>query len=152
MPRVCVPGRYTDFPTDIIIDTTIPQSTVSTQFACTNNIPRNVVSICGVAYTTCSGPVVVPTVDGWFSSRLPFKISHIPQRDVILGADWINACQPQFVNGGLLRPSENIISHLPTGHSWSSASSVTTPTPGAFSITAHHDDRSLLIVYLSYVS
>jgi hypothetical protein len=62
--------------------------------------------------------VVIPTADGWFHSRLPFKISYLPRGDVVLGADWIAICQPQFCHGGILWPLQSVVAHLPTGHSW----------------------------------
>jgi hypothetical protein len=118
MSRVCLSGTYADVPAQIIIDSSYLQSTLSTQFSCTHHVPRDVTTVRGVAHITCSGPVVVPTADGWFHSRLPFKISYLPRGDVVLGADWIAVCQPQLCHGGILRPLQSVVAHLPTGHSW----------------------------------
>lgn len=104
MSRVCLSGTYADFPAEIFIDPNKTESILSTQFSCYHNVPRNVTSIRGVAHVACSGPVVVPTDGGWFRSRLPFQVKYSPQADVILGADWIAACQPEFVDGGIRRP------------------------------------------------
>ncbi|KIM73505.1 hypothetical protein PILCRDRAFT_829092 [Piloderma croceum F 1598] len=118
MPRICLSGTYADFPAKIFVDSTKPQSTLSTQFSCAHNVPRDVTSIRGVAHVSCSGPVVVPTEGGWFHSRLPFQIVYSSQADVLLGADWIAACQPDFVYGGIRRPLQITLDRLPAGHSW----------------------------------
>jgi hypothetical protein len=98
---VCLSGAYAGFPAKILIDPTKPQSILSTQFSCTHNVPRDVTTIRGVAHVTCSGPVVVPTEDGWFCSQLPFQIMYSSQMDMFLGPDWIEACWPQFLYGGI---------------------------------------------------
>jgi hypothetical protein len=94
MSPICFLGTYADFPTEIVIDPTKPHSTVSTQFSCAHNVPRDVSTIHGIAHVSSSGPIVVPTDGGWFCSRLPFKIMYSSQADVLLGADWFTACQP----------------------------------------------------------
>src|ERR1700683_5513781 len=99
MSRVSLSGTYANFPAKIFIDPSKPESVLSTQFSCYHNVPRNVTSICGVAHVACSALVIVPT-DG----RLPFQVKYSPQADVLLGADWIVACQPKFVDGGIHQP------------------------------------------------
>ena len=69
-------GTYVEFPAQIIVDPTAQESVLSTQFACSHNVPRNVLTVRGVAHVSASGPVVVPTADGWFHSSLPFKIMY----------------------------------------------------------------------------
>ena len=86
MSRICLPGTYADFPAKIFIDSTKPNSTLSTQFSCAHNInvPHDVTSIRGVAHVTCSGPVVVPTEGRWFHSQLSFQIVYSSQADMPL--------------------------------------------------------------------
>jgi hypothetical protein len=118
MSTVRLTGTYVEFPAQIIVDPTVQESVLSTQFACSHNVPRNVLTVRGVAHVSASGPVVVPTADGWFHSSLPFKIIYSTRCDVLLGADWLAACQPRFLHGGILRPSEASLARLPIGHSW----------------------------------
>ncbi|KIM79797.1 hypothetical protein PILCRDRAFT_822972, partial [Piloderma croceum F 1598] len=115
MSCICLSGTYADFPAKIFIYSTKPNSMLSTQFSCAHNVPRDVTSIRGVAHVTCSGPVIVPTEGGWFHSCLPFQIVYSSQADVLLGADWIAACQPDFVHGGIRRPLQITLDHLLTG-------------------------------------
>jgi hypothetical protein len=118
MSTVCLTGTYVEFPAQIIIDPTVQESVLSTQFACNHNVPRTVLTVRGVAHVSASGPVVVPTGGGWFHSSLPFKISYLTRCDVVLGTDWLAACQPQFLHGGILRPSDAALDRLPDGHNW----------------------------------
>ena len=119
MFTICLMGRYVEFPVQIIIDPTVQESVLSTQFACNHNVPHTVLTVRGVAHVSASRPVVVPTWGGgWFHSSLPFKISYLTCCDVVLGTNWLAACQPQFLHGGILRPSEAALDQLPDGHSW----------------------------------
>jgi hypothetical protein len=54
----------------------------------------------------------------WMVSFKFAKIMYSTQCDVLLGANWLAACQPQFLHGGILCPSEAVLGHLPIGHSW----------------------------------
>src|SRR5258705_12404119 len=81
-------------------------------------MPCNVTSICGIAHVSCSGSIIVPTEGRWFHSQLPFQIMYSSQVDVPLGADWIVACQPDFVHGGICQLLQITLGHLPAGHSW----------------------------------
>src|ERR1700691_5075452 len=92
MSTICLTGTYIEFPAQIIIDPTVQESVLSTQFACSHNVPRTVVTVQGVAHVSASGPVVVPTGGGWFYSHLPFKILDLTRCDVVLGTNLLAAC------------------------------------------------------------
>lgn len=114
MTCICVPGLYATLPLQIIVNSSVPCSSLSTGFAFTQTVTTKH----RVACLTCSGPFSVPTVDGWFHSQFPLQVAHLHQGDLLLGADWVGVCQPQFRDGGIFRPSQNITSSLPNGHSW----------------------------------
>src|ERR1700683_1075658 len=118
MSTICLMGTYIEFPVKIIIDLTVQESILSTQFACSHNVPCTVVTVRGVAHVSTSGPIVLLTAGGWFHSCLPFKITYLTQCDVLWGTDWSAACQPQFLHGGILRPSDAALGQLPAGHCW----------------------------------
>ena len=122
MSSIALTGTYIDVPAHIIIDTNASRSIVSTLFSSAHNIPQDVISVRGVAHVSCSGPVLIPTNDGWFRSRMPFTIKYLMRGDVLLGADWFAACQPLFLHGGILPPSEGVLAQLPRGHTWIPAS------------------------------
>jgi len=118
MSYVRLSGRFADLPATVVVDTSVAESSVSMTYANNNNVPRDVTSISSVAYFSCSGPVIVPAGPGWFHSRMPFKMAYHNHCDVLLGVDWITACQPMFAHGGILPPSDIVVSMLPIGHSW----------------------------------
>ena len=84
----------------LLTDPTKFHLTFSTQFSYIHNVPSSITFIYGIAQVTCSSPIIVPT--GGFHSQLPFKIMYSSQADMHLGADWIKACQPEFVHGWYL--------------------------------------------------
>src|ERR1700691_6252805 len=73
MFTICLMGRYVEFPVQIIIDPTVQESVLSTQFACNHNVPRTVLTVRGVAHVSASGPVVVPTGGGVVSFVIAFQ-------------------------------------------------------------------------------
>ena len=89
------------FPAEMLTDPTKFHLTLSTQFSCTHNVPWSITSIYGISQLTCSSPIIVP-IDGGFHSQLPFKIMYSSQANMVLGIDWIEACQPEFVHGWYL--------------------------------------------------
>ena len=118
MSSIALTGTYADVPTNIIIDCSVPNSILSTLFSCIHNVPQDIKSERGVAYVSSSGPVLVPTSDGWFRSRMPFVVTHLTRGDVLLGANWLAACQPQCLHRGILQPSQGALARLPSGHTW----------------------------------
>src|ERR1700683_5328129 len=86
------------FPAEMLTDPTKCHFTLSTQFSCTHNVPCSITSIYGIAQVTCASPIIVPTDGGWFHSQLPFKIMYSSQADMHLGANQIEACQPESVH------------------------------------------------------
>src|ERR1700691_4498675 len=86
------------FTAEMLTDPTKFHLTLSTQFSCPHNVPCSITSIYGIAQVTCSSSIIVPTDDGWFHSQLPFKIMYSSQADMHLGANQIEACQPESVH------------------------------------------------------
>ena len=82
MSRTHLSGTFADFPATILVDSRTPESTVSTTFINNNNVPRSITSVRSVAHMSCSGPVVVPTTQGWYQSRMPFKMAFHVDADV----------------------------------------------------------------------
>ena len=66
MSSVALTGTYIDVPAHIIIDSNAPESIISTIFSSVHNVPQDVTSVRRVTQVSCSGPVLVPTSDGWF--------------------------------------------------------------------------------------
>ncbi|KIM80629.1 hypothetical protein PILCRDRAFT_822369, partial [Piloderma croceum F 1598] len=95
-------GHFADLPATVVVDTSVAESSVSMTYANNNNVPRDVTSISSVTHFSCSGPVTVPAGPGWFHSRMPFKMAYHNHCDILLGVDWITACQPVFAHGGIL--------------------------------------------------
>ncbi|KAF9790832.1 hypothetical protein BJ322DRAFT_1104479 [Thelephora terrestris] len=80
--------------------------------------------------------VKVPTLNGFYISKMNLSVSYGPLTDVSLGSDWILLCQPVFINDhpSILNPMLNTIQALPPLHSWQ-------PTSGFYSksrSTAHN--------------
>ena len=133
MSSIALNGTYIDVPAHVIIDLNVPQSIISTLFSSVHNFPQDVnTSVCGVAHMSCSGPVLIPTSDGWFRSRMPFTIKYLMRGNMLLGADWFATCQPLFLHGGILPPSEGVLARLPCGHTWIPAS-ISKDSHGVFS-------------------
>ena len=62
----------------------------------------------------------VPTDDGGYDSRLSFLVSYDLTSDIVLGNDWLTACEPILADdrSRFLRPLPSIVDHLPPCHSW----------------------------------
>ena len=111
-------GTYVEFPAQIIVDPTAQESVLSTQFACSHNVPCHVLTarsrprfrLRPCSCSNCRWMVSFKSAfqDNMYSTRC----------DVLLGADWLAACQPRFLHGGILRPFEASLGRLPIGHSW----------------------------------
>ena len=71
-------------------------------------------------HQTCAVTLVVPTVDGYYSSRLGLVIGYSLPADVVLGTDWIIPCQPVLGEDHMVlqRPHPNTVGGLPPSHNW----------------------------------
>jgi hypothetical protein len=117
MPIVSISGSFAGSPASIRIDPSVRKSTVSSGFATANNVPRTVHNCSGIVDCTSSGPVMVPTPRGWFSSSFAFLCKYSPS-DVVLGTDWLDACSASLTSVGILDPTPMDIDRLPSGHIW----------------------------------
>lgn len=111
-------GFFSDIPAVIRVDKTCPDSSVSLTFLHRYNVPRSVVNHDGVAVESTSGPARVPTVDGWYNSRQPFRPAYLSGCDVELGLDWFASVNANFDGSRFQRPLEMDVARLPVGHSW----------------------------------
>jgi hypothetical protein len=66
-PRKII-GSFTDVTAVICIDDVSPDSTISLSFLYDCNVSCSIANHHGVAVEYASGPVCVPTVDGWYKS------------------------------------------------------------------------------------
>ena len=111
-------GWYLDLSVCMRIDSSVSSSAVSSEFARGHNILRNLNRTGDVVtFFTCSGPVTVPCRDGRYISSLCFRLSDIGEYDVLLGSDWLDACQPTYGSGMIVGPS-SVERILPHGHTW----------------------------------
>jgi len=72
-------------------------------------------------HQTCSIALIVPTVDGYFCSRLDFAVGYGLFADVILGIDWRVPCQPIPLNdhdATLQSPTPHLLDSLTPPHFW----------------------------------
>ncbi|KAG1760205.1 hypothetical protein EDD22DRAFT_1051702 [Suillus occidentalis] len=104
-------GSFADVPAVIRINDASPDSTVC-------NVPRSVFGHNGVAVESSSGPVRVPTVDGWYNSRQTFRSVYLNGCDVELGCDWLAFVNAKFDGSQFLRPSEMDLVQFGAGHTW----------------------------------
>jgi hypothetical protein len=119
MSSVChkVLGSFADVPAVIRINDASPDFTVSLSFdsflhSC--NVPRSIFVHChsdqkrntalDSTVESSSGPVRVPTVDGWYNSWQTFRSVYLNGCDVELGRDWLAFVNAKFDCSQFLRP------------------------------------------------
>ncbi|KAI0750603.1 hypothetical protein BC629DRAFT_1297572, partial [Irpex lacteus] len=92
MSSLSVFGRYRDIGAHFLVDPSRLNSSVSLSFALHHNIPRSVQTSGGaVAQVSCTGPITVPSVSGYYQSSFPMNVVYQDRWDVILGRDWCEA-------------------------------------------------------------
>ena len=71
-------------------------------------------------HLTCATTLVIPTLGGYYSSRLDLTIGYNLLANVVLGADWVLPCQPTFNedNTTLQQPHPSFVDSLPSLHNW----------------------------------
>ncbi|KAJ3009702.1 hypothetical protein NUW54_g2705 [Trametes sanguinea] len=112
-----VTGSYDGKPVSVLLDSGQESSMISSRFALTANIPRTVtyegrsISLWG------SGPIRIPTVSGWYTSRFKMPITYVKEHDIVLGADWFRASGVQTGSCFVRDPVSG--DHVfPDGHEW----------------------------------
>jgi len=111
-------GFFSDVPAIVRIDGSRAYSSVSSSFLHDFNVPRSVVVRHGEVHESTSGPVRIPTVDGWYQSLQSFFPAYLKGCDVELGGDWLASVSPTYVAPRFLRPSQADIDRLPLRHTW----------------------------------
>lgn len=87
MLTIC--ASYDGLPVSVLLDSSAPQSLMSSQFALSSNIPRSVSMDGGVAHLWARGPLRVSSPSGWFVSSFPLLIAYVRDHDIVLGRDWL---------------------------------------------------------------
>jgi len=108
-------GSFCGVSCSILIDSSVALSLACIRFIHLYNLPQDFDS------SRCEftgGLVVLPTVGVVFQSHLALSVNQHSLFDVVLGADWIQACQPRVAGYTLTDPSETTLSLLPVGHGW----------------------------------
>jgi hypothetical protein len=120
MPRRKMVGFYDCRCAMICIDSDASRSRLSDHFVKEHKIGITVQNVSGVAYITCSAPVCILTIEGFFVSRFRIPVGSVKYdaHDVLLGADWIAASRPNFTKQGMANPSVESLRSLPNGHFW----------------------------------
>lgn len=116
-----VHGDYNGVEVAISLDPMAPYSRISTNFALNHCIPRSIRVVHSVATSVASGPISVPTRNGWYRSAFAMRIEHLPSHDMELGADWFTACGASLIGGRgstLSEPPSMQDTVLPGGHRW----------------------------------
>ena len=75
---------------------------------------------------TCTVPLAIPTAGGSYRSHLSLIVGYGLLADLVLGCDWIGACQPILTEdqSAILRPSSLTLPQLTLPHCWH-------PVPGS---------------------
>jgi hypothetical protein len=60
----------------------------------------------------------LPSIGGFYLSRIRMDVVSMPKFDLVLGANWVAATHATVTADGLAEPSEDNLSCLQPGHSW----------------------------------
>ena len=88
---------FSDVPAIVRIDGSRACSSVSCSFLHNFNVPRSVVVRHGEVHESTSGPVRIPTVDGWYQSLQSFCPAYLDGCNVQLEHDWFASVTPTYV-------------------------------------------------------
>lgn len=86
MVHTLLRGTYADCSVGILIDSEIEHLFLSVSFVNDHNIPRN-------EQSPADATLAQYTIGGWLHSRLPLTMGFLTNCDVLLGADWLDACR-----------------------------------------------------------
>ena len=101
----------------ILLDPSSDSSRVSPVLVHKLDLPCSF-GISGVQFATAN--LHIPTDDGGYDSCLSFVVSYSLPSDIVLGNDWLTACEPILADdrSHFLRPLPSVVDHLPSPHSW----------------------------------
>jgi len=99
------------------LDPSSSRSLISLSLAHTLNLPC---IFTATGHQTCSATLVVPTINGFYRSRLEFTAGYDLPAGVVLGSDWVVPCQPIPLEGqsSLQQPMPHFLDRLPPPHRW----------------------------------
>lgn len=86
-------GRYLHHPVVIRVDSTVSQSILASLFALRHSLPRTVHNSGSFISFNATGPVLVPLGTHEIESRIDLLVDYLQGCDVLLGSDWLLACQ-----------------------------------------------------------
>ncbi|KAG2130602.1 hypothetical protein BD769DRAFT_1724964 [Suillus cothurnatus] len=137
---------FADVPAVIRVNGASLDSTVSLSFLHNFNVPRSICNHDGVAAESSSGPVRVPTVDGWYNSRQIFCSVYLKGCNVELGCDWLVFVNVRFDGSRFLRPLETDLARLCAGHTWNFETGATQVGSSSSSVTKAGSQRKDRVV------
>lgn len=122
LPSMTTPSRHCilrEHKASLSIDATSKISRISPSLVYTLNLPC-IFDDSGVQHSLVE--ISIPTKDGFYLSTISFSVSYGLSSDVILGSDWLLACNPTFIDEYpfISRPSLSSIQMLPPSHNWQS--------------------------------
>jgi hypothetical protein len=112
MHALTISGLYRGHSALIRVDARAPVSLLSPVFAHLHSVPQTVENSASNPKATCSGPICVPVLGGYYLSSLPLLVSGVVRCDLLLGQDWLQSCRPTFSKRGLV---PNLSISLPSG-------------------------------------
>jgi len=99
------------------LDPSSPTSSISLALAHALNLPCIFTES---GHQTCSTILAVPTVNGFYRSRLDFVAGYDLPTDVVLGNDWMVPCEPIQLEGcySLQQPTPHLLDDPASPHRW----------------------------------
>lgn len=114
-----VTGLFSGISVHVLVDEGRENSLVSLDFALSNNIPRTVVRRFPVTETTASGPMLLPSPNGWYRSTCNMPVASLALFDVVLGLDWLRLAAVDESTGFLPDPDISRLEGLGSSVVWS---------------------------------
>ena len=110
-------GFLAQSPVEISFDLSSPVSKISASIVYALDLAA---IFTGSGHLTCSTTLVIPTLDGHYSSYLDLVVGYSLSADLVLGADWVVPCQPVVSQNHaiLQRPCSHLLDSLPPPHYW----------------------------------
>lgn len=114
---VRVHGLYATLQVAICVDSRSEKSLISDDFVLAHRVAQSVRSVRGsLVERTVRGPVIVPTIDGYYQSTFELIVGSVRGCDVLLGRDWILGSVCHVHDDHILDPFVGSV-FLP-GHVW----------------------------------
>ena len=75
---IAVVGSYIGIPCSVVVDSSLPVSTVSSRFVALHGCPQTITTQGALALASASGPVVLFTPNGWYESSFCLDVAYVP--------------------------------------------------------------------------